>query len=100
MSLEELEQQIEQLSPQEQLNLVAKVCEQLSSIGVFAPLATREEARRQKEYDDETERVISLMDEAAAMWKDTVDISAEIRELRDEDSIDLEAEIGNVRTGY
>lgn len=83
LTLEQLEQQVTQLPPQEQLKLVAHISERLSAL----PLGTLPAAQGvllQAEREQEAERLLARCDEAAEMWEGDFDAAEEIRQMRRE----------------
>lgn len=78
MTLEQLEQYVVQLKPQEQLRLVARISERLSAI--FMPKTTNTRPQRKKEVD----RLLALCDEAAEMWDGPFDAVSDIHQMRQE----------------
>ena len=78
-TLEELEQQVAQLSPNEQLKLMAHIAEQLSSV----PLDVVEEDTIQQR-EQEADEILALCDAAAEMWEGEFDAAEEIRQMRKE----------------
>jgi len=81
VTLEQLEQQVMQLSPQEQLKLVMHISERLSAMPLGVPMMRDEESlRRQREK--EADELLALCDAAAEMWEGTFDAAEEIRLMR------------------
>ena len=81
MTLEQLEQQVMRLSPQEQLKLVMHISERLSAMPLGAPMMRDEESlRRQREK--EADELLALCDAAAEMWEGAFDAAEEIRLMR------------------
>ncbi len=81
VTLKQVEQQVSQLPPQEQLKLIAHISEQLS----IAPLdiiseAGKETLRQQRER--KADELIALCDAAAEMWEGEFDVDQEIRQIR------------------
>ena len=79
MTLEQLEQQVTQLPPQEQLRLVARISERLSAIPLAVTVG-EESLRQQREI--EADKLLALCDKAAEMWNGAFDAVAEISQAR------------------
>ena len=77
-TLEELEQQVAQLPPNQQLKLMAHIAHQLSSISDVLD----EEVTQQQER--EADEILALCDAAAEMWDGEFDAAEEIRQMRKE----------------
>jgi len=71
VTVEQLEQQVMQLSPQEQLKLVMYIPERLSAMPLVPIVRDEESLRRQREK--ETDELLALCDAAAEMWETTSD---------------------------
>ena len=83
VALEQLEHQVTQLPPQEQLKLVAHISERLSTMPPSMLTVVGEESlRRQPERD--TNELLALCDAAAEMWRGEFDAAEEIRQMRQE----------------
>ena len=80
VTVEQLEQQVMQLSPQEQLKLVMYISERLSAMPLVPIVRDEESLRRQREK--ETDELLALCDAAAEMWETTSDAAEEIRQMR------------------
>jgi len=80
VTVEQLEQQVMQLSPQEQLKLVMYISERLSAMPLVSIVRDEESLRRQREK--ETDELLALCDAAAEMWETTSDAAEEIRQMR------------------
>ena len=81
VTLEQLEQQVLQLPPQEQLKLVMRISERLSAMMPGVLMGRNEESlRRQREK--EADELLALCDAAAEMWEGTFDAPEEIRLMR------------------
>lgn len=80
VTVEELEQQISKLSPQDQLRLVARVSERLSGV-VSSQHQDQNRARRLAEVD----AWIAEADEVAKLWEGEFDSAADLRRIRDEE---------------
>lgn len=81
VTLEQLEQQVMQLSPQEQLKLVMHISERLSAMPLGLPMIGDEESLR-RQYEKEADELLALCDAAAEMWEGTFDAAEEIRLTR------------------
>ena len=79
VTLKQVEQQVSQLPPQEQLKLIAHISEQLSTTPLDIA-ATEEETLQQRER--EADELIALCDAAAEMWEGEFDADQEIRQIR------------------
>jgi hypothetical protein len=75
VTLEQIEQQVMQLSPQEQLKLVMHISERLSAMPLVVPMMRDEESLRRQ-------RGKEACDAAAEMWEGTFDAAEEIRLMR------------------
>jgi len=81
VALERLEQQVVQLLPQEQLELVAYISQQLSVMPLVAPATmSKETMRRQREKKGN--ELLALCDAAAEMWEGDFDAAEDIRQMR------------------
>ena len=81
--LEQLERQVAQLPPQEQLKLMAHISERLSTMSPSMLMVTDEESlQRQRERD--ADELLALCDAAAEMWRGEFDAVEEIRQMRQE----------------
>jgi len=83
ISLEQLEHQVAQLPPQEQLKLVARISERLSTMPLSMLTVVDEESLR-RERGRDTDELLALCDTAAEMWKGEFDAAEEIRQMRQE----------------
>lgn len=68
MTLEQLEQQITQLLPQEQLKLLAHISARLSAIPLAAPTTVDEESLR-LQREKGADELLARCDAAAQMWE-------------------------------
>ena len=82
VTLEQLEQQIAQLQLHEQLELIARISEQLSAKSLDKLTVVEEALPRQRER--EADELIALCDAAAEMWEGEFDAAQEIRQVRQE----------------
>ena len=80
MTLEQLEQQVAQLPPHEQLKLVAHIGERLSAL----TLLETDEERRRREYVARVEAFLKMCDEMTAETVGEVDSAEDIRQIREE----------------
>ncbi|MBI3989800.1 MAG: hypothetical protein HY347_09305 [candidate division NC10 bacterium] len=81
VTLDQLEQLVAQLPPQEQLKLVVHICEQLSALPFAIPtVVDDEELQRQREK--EADELLALCDAAAEKWEGEFDSAGEIRQMR------------------
>lgn len=83
LALEQLEHQIAQLSPQEQLKLMVHISQRLSTLLPSMLTAADEESLRQQRERD-TDELLALCDAAAEMWRGEFDVAEEIRQMRQE----------------
>jgi len=81
-TLQELEQQVAQLSPNEQLKLMAHIAEQLSSVPLDVP--NEEKDSLQQQHEREADEILALCDAVAEMWEGEFDAAEEIRQMRQE----------------
>jgi len=84
MTLEELEQQVTQLSWHEQLKLIARISEQLSITPLELSRETLTENVLRKQREKEADELLALCDEAAEMWDGKFDSAEDIRRMRKE----------------
>jgi hypothetical protein len=83
VALEQLEQQVAQLPPQEQLKLVAHISERLSTMPP-SMLAAVDEESLPRQREREADELLALCDAAAEMWRGEFDAAKEIRQMRQE----------------
>jgi hypothetical protein len=84
VTLEEVEQQVAQLPPHEQLKLVALISERLSlATQATSAVAGDEESLRQQR-EREADELLALCDTAAELWEGEFDAAEEIRQMRQE----------------
>lgn len=81
--LEQLERQVAQLPPQEQLKLMAHISERLSTMPL-STLATVDEESLQRGKERKADELVALCDAAAEMWRGEFDAVEEIRQMRQE----------------
>jgi tRNA U54 and U55 pseudouridine synthase Pus10 len=82
VTLEQLEKQIIQLTPREQLRLIACVSEQLSAIPLDRPAVVEEILPQQRKRA--ADELLALCDGAAEMWEGEFDAAEEVRQIRQE----------------
>ena len=83
VALEQLEQQAAQLSPQEQLKLVAYIAGQLSAVPLVVP--TREiEEQAQRAHLAEVEAWLAECDRVAESIEGEFDSAEDLRQIREE----------------
>ena len=82
VTLEQLEKQIVQLTPREQLRLIACVSEQLSAIPLDRPAVVEEILPQQRKRA--ADELLALCDAAADMWEGEFDAVEEIHQIRQE----------------
>lgn len=86
LTFEQLEQQVTQLPPQQQLRLLARLSEKLSAFTFhFAPATENEEKRVQQERLSKFDAWMAECDRVAELWKGPFDSAADLRRLRDEE---------------
>lgn len=86
LTLEQLEQQVTQLPPQQQLLLLARISEKLSAFTLhLAPAKENEEKRMQQERLAKLDAWLAECDRVAELWEGTFDSAADLRRLRDEE---------------
>jgi hypothetical protein len=81
--LDQLEQQVRQLSLQDQLKLVARISERLSVMPLTIP-GVEDKELLQQQGEQEVEELLALCDAAAELWEGTFDAAEEIRQMRQE----------------
>jgi len=79
-TLEQMEQQIDQLPVHERLKLIAYISQQLSTITLDSLVGGGETLQRHREI--EAEELLALCDSAAEMWEGEFDAAEEIRQIR------------------
>jgi hypothetical protein len=85
LDVRELEEQVLQLSPQEQLRIVARIADQLRVIPFETlPLVETEDEKMRKEREREVDELIALCNAAADMWESDFDVVEEIHRMREE----------------
>jgi len=84
VTLEQLEQQIAQLSPHEQLKLMVRIAEQLRTIPLNILRVIGEEDALRLQRVREADELLALCDAAAEMWEGEFDAACEIRQMREE----------------
>ncbi|MGH7456486.1 MAG: hypothetical protein ACRENG_34375 [bacterium] len=86
LTFEELEQQVTQLPPQQQLRLLARISEKLSAFKLnLVPAKENEENRMQQERATKFEAWLAECDRVAELWEGTFDSAADLRRLRNEE---------------
>jgi hypothetical protein len=83
MSLKQMEQQVAQLSPQEQLKLVAYIAEQLSAIPLVVPTRETEE-QAQRARLSEVDAWLAECDAVAESIEGEFDSAEDLRQIREE----------------
>ena len=78
ITLEQLEQQVLLLPPQEQLRIVAHISQRLSAL----PLIVVDEESQQRRREEEADELLALCDAAAEMWNGVFDAVEDIRQIR------------------
>ena len=82
VSLEELENQITQLSLSDQLRLLSRISENLSNLSLEKLALKDNELKRQRE--EEANAIVALCKSAASRWKGKFDSVEDIRQIRKE----------------
>lgn len=80
VTLEQAEQVVAQLPPQEQLKLVARIGERLSE----SVLLQTDDERRRRQYAARVEAFLNMSEEMAAETVGEVDSAEDIRRIREE----------------
>ena len=80
MTLEQVEQQIVQFPPNEQLKLIARIAEQLSVRSPGVPKAATEAESLQQQREKNADGLLALCDSAAEMWEGAFDAVGDIRQ--------------------
>jgi hypothetical protein len=84
VTLEEVEQQVAQLPPHEQLKLVALISERLSLATQATPAVAGDEESLRQQREREADELLALCDTAAELWEEEFDAAEEIRQMRQE----------------
>ena len=85
VSLEQLEELATQLPLTERLQLVAHLCQQLSSALTAEPAPESSEERAQQEPLARLEAWLAECDKVAELWEGEFDSAADLRRMRDEE---------------
>ncbi len=85
VTLEQLEWQVSQLPPHEQLKLVILIGERLSAM----MLPETDEERQRREYVERVEAFLNMCDEMAAETVTEVNSAEDIRQIREERILQL-----------
>jgi hypothetical protein len=83
VTLQQVEELVSQLPPNERLKLAARICEELSTMPCEAPAPVDEEQLR-RERIKKAEEILARCDAAAAMTLGEFDSAEEIRQMRAE----------------
>lgn len=83
VALRQIEQQVAQLSPQEQLKLVAYIAEQLSATPLVVPMRKTEE-QAQRTYLEEVDAWLAECDAVAESIDGQFDSAQDLRRIREE----------------
>ncbi len=84
MSLKQMEQQVAQLSPQEQLKLVAHIAEQLSATLLIVPMKGIIEEQAQQTRLAEVDAWLAECDVVAESIEGEFDSAEDLRQIREE----------------
>jgi hypothetical protein len=82
MTLEQVEELAAQLSPQEQLRLLAHISERLSQLPLAA--AETDAERHRREYAARVETFLAACDEVMEQIEGEFDAAADLRQIREE----------------
>ena len=85
VSLEQLEELATQLPLAERLQLVAHICQQLSTALTAEPAAESSEERARQERLTKLEAWLAECDKVAELWEGEFDSAADLRRMRDEE---------------
>jgi hypothetical protein len=81
-TLEQVKEQVNQLSWHDQIQLITYISEQLSNIAI--PEANVSEMDSQKQREKEADEILALCDAVAKKWSGPFDAVEDIRKLREE----------------
>jgi len=84
MTLEQVRQQVAQLPPQEQLQLVAQISGQLSALPFPGVLGERSEERARRERERMAEALLAELDAIAESIEGEFDSAEDLRQIRQE----------------
>jgi len=84
VSLEQLEELATQLPRAERLQLVAYICQQLSTALLAEPAAESSEEWGRQEQLAKLKAWLAECDKVAELWEGEFDAAAEVRRMRDE----------------
>ena len=84
VSLEQLEELATQLPLAERLQLVAHICQQLSTALTAEPAAESAEERARQERLAKLEAWLAECDKVAELWEGEFDAATDLRRMRDE----------------
>jgi len=86
LTFEELERQVERLTPQQQLRLLTRISEKLSAVTFDAiPPKESEEKRMHQERLVKFNAWLAECDRVADLWEGEFDSAADLRRIRDEE---------------
>jgi hypothetical protein len=85
VTLEELEEQVNLLSPQDQLKLVAYISERLSAMPLTVQVLKSDEAQAEQARLAKIDALLADLDKVAELWEGEFDSAADLRRIRDED---------------
>jgi len=83
VNLEQAEKLVAQLPPQEQLKLVARICEQLSVAPPAALPEENAEGRVRQERLAELDAWLAECEKVAVLWEGEFDSAVDLRRIRD-----------------
>ena len=81
-TLDQVEQSVMQLSPTEQLKLMAHISDKLSRLGITVPRADEEQVQREREAM--ADALLQELDTIAESIEGEFDSAEDIREIREE----------------
>ena len=84
VNLEQLEELATQLPLAERLQLVAYICQQLSTALLAEPAAESSEERRRQEQLAKLEAWLAECDKVAELWEGEFDAATDVRRMRNE----------------
>src|SRR5262245_54731528 len=82
VTLEELEEQVNFLSPQDQLRLVAYISERLSEMPLMTQTSIADAEQVEEARLVEVDTLLAQLDQVAELWEGEFDAAEEIRRMR------------------
>ncbi len=83
ITLDELKQQITELPPQEQLELIADIGDRLSALPLFSAQVKSEQV--QNKNKSQLDAWIAECEKVAELWEGSFDSASDLRRIRDEE---------------